>query len=311
MSSGRARSSSRGLRTTWSVPSAANYDRVRDTRFAAAGGTEQQVQAAWVKLADARPTVALPSADADAYVFLRYLGQVARAMKVRYPNLQLVFFSSRIYAGYASSELNPEPYAYESGFAVKGLIAAQIAGVDSLAFDSGAGVPQAPWLSWGPYLWADGLAARSDGLTWQCSDFVTDGTHPSASGRTKVADGLLAFFRADATTAPWYLAAPVGAPAPPTSNRASLGITPNPAASRVAIELVTASNEAWRVDVIDAAGRRVCELARGVGRGEKRSLMWDLRVGRGGRAPAGLYWVRLVTANRAVARRLVVIDPAP
>ena len=79
--------------------------------------------------------------------------------------------------------MNPEPYAYESGFAVKWMVANQIAG-DSLNFDPGQGPVEAPWLSWGPYLWADGMEPRSDGLAWPCEYFQSDGTHPNASAST-------------------------------------------------------------------------------------------------------------------------------
>ena len=57
----------------------------------------------------------------------------------------------------------------------------------------------APWIAWGPYLWADGLRGRSDGLVWACADFMEDGVHPSASGRDKVAKMLLDFLHTDPT----------------------------------------------------------------------------------------------------------------
>jgi hypothetical protein len=54
-------------------------------------------------------------------------------------------------------------------------------------------------------MWADGLTPRSDGLTWDCVDFQsTDGTHPSTSGRDKVAAMLQAFFRSDSVAGRWY-----------------------------------------------------------------------------------------------------------
>jgi hypothetical protein len=112
--------------STWDAPTLPNYDRVRDQVLAPAGLSEKQVQVVWVKEADPGPTVSLPSSSADAYALETYLGDIMRALKTRYPNVHLVFLSSRIYGGYATTTLNPEPYAYESGFAVKWLIQAQI-----------------------------------------------------------------------------------------------------------------------------------------------------------------------------------------
>jgi hypothetical protein len=143
------------------------------------------------------------------------MATLTQTLRSRFANLRLLYLSSRIYAGYASTALNPEPWAHESAFSVKWLIEAQIqqmagAGPDPLAGDldwSGA----APWLGWGPYLWADGLVPRSDGLVWTCSDFQSDGTHPAMTGEHKVGSMLLEFFLDSPFTAPWFRA---GAPIP-------------------------------------------------------------------------------------------------
>lgn len=194
---------------TWLTPDAPNYDQVRDTRLAPAGVTERQVQAVWLKVANPGPTVALPAAAADAYLLVSQIGSIVRTLRVRYPNLTLVFLSNRTYGGYATTSLNPEPYAYESGFAVKWVIAAQLVQKASGSVDSRAGDLDydgvAPWLGWGPDLWANGTTPRSDGFAWARTDFGNDGTHPSAAGVQKVGSLLLGFFKQSGFTRCWFL----------------------------------------------------------------------------------------------------------
>ncbi len=195
----------------WVNPTDANYDRVRDSALAPAGLSEKQVQAIWFKHATGGPTDSLPRASADAFLFERDLGRMLRAAKVRYPNLRLVFVTSRIYGGYTSSRLNPEPYAYEEGFSVKWLVEAQerqmAAGgtlVDPTAGDLNYADGTAPWVDWGPYLWANGTIPRSDGLVWPRNEFEPDGLHPSDAGEAKVAGFLLTHFLTAPTTRCWF-----------------------------------------------------------------------------------------------------------
>ncbi len=186
----------------------AQYWSTLDARLAAAGVTAAQVQAAWMKEADAQPRSPFPE---HARLLESEMKGVAQTLRSRFPNLRLLYLSSRTYGGYASTALNPEPYAYESGFSVKWLIEAQIRGDADLDFTAG----RAPWLSWGPYLWGDGTSPRDDGLVWNCADFGTDGTHPSDSGRAKVAAMLLNFLKSDSTARRWFVQAPVSPPPKP------------------------------------------------------------------------------------------------
>lgn len=197
--------------STWDSPTDSNYDRVRDLVLAPKGLSEAQVQILWIKAANANPTLSLPDVNADAYQLESSLGSILRAAKVRYPNLKQAFLSSRIYAGYATTTLNPEPYAYESGFSVKWAIEAQIRQIANGTIDPQTGNLNynggvAPWIAWGPYLWADGTTARSDGLSWVSSNFESDGTHPSSSGENKVGTLLLNFFKTSPHTSCWFLA---------------------------------------------------------------------------------------------------------
>lgn len=160
-----------------------------DRRIAAAGASPAQVQAVWLKQANAGPTEGWPAATDKLRDNLQKDIDLARQ---HYPNLRLVFLSSRIYAGYATSRLNPEPYAYESAFAVRQVIQKQAS--------------DGPVVLWGPYLWADGEKGRKgDDLKWTPADFGADGTHPSPAGQQKVAGLLLDFFTTAPYAQPWFV----------------------------------------------------------------------------------------------------------
>jgi hypothetical protein len=256
-----------------SVPAENQYDRVRDTVLTPAGLTEAQVEVIWMKNANPDPglrgfcsmtttadcpktttatncaaeVAALPSPQTtpekepptEACRYEWQTGQIIRAAKSRYPNLKQVFFSTRIYAGYAPKALNPEPYSYEYGFSGQWLVEAQIkqvnngGGVDPVAGDLDYTI--GAWTAWSSYLWANGTNPRSDGLIWcnaqagaPCNgeqDFEPDGTHPSSNnpghdGTTKIVSGqansqfkgLMGFFKTSPYTVSWFCASKTACP---------------------------------------------------------------------------------------------------
>lgn len=160
-----------------------------------------QVQVAWIKL------TRTGSGDfpEKAELIQSDLEQIVHNLYSAYPNVKIVYFSSRIYSYTYFIGLSPEPNAYEGGFAVKWLLEKQINGDPALNNDPARGDVTAPFLAWGPYLWANGEMARLDGLQWLPEDLTNDCTHPSASGRIKVANLLLDFLQTDSTSRSWFL----------------------------------------------------------------------------------------------------------
>jgi hypothetical protein len=211
------------------------------------GYSEKQVQAIFLKSSTAFPQCDLklqhcvqssPPSIPDAYVSEQYLGNILRYLKCcklgpygqpgnlpRYPNLKQVFVTGRIYGGYAKNPVvngveltvgcvHPEPFAYEESFGVQRLIVAQINRTPD-AYTGNVRYPEdAPWVDWGPYLWASGPnISSSTGLFWCGGQAIApclgsydfrhgdpidpqywgDFTHPSADGAKKVADQLVTF----------------------------------------------------------------------------------------------------------------------
>jgi hypothetical protein len=179
----------------WAAADAPTWQVTRE-RLAAAKVTPAQVQVAWVKLANKGPSGSLEEHGRKLERDTLALLQNARAL---FPNLRIAYLGSRTYGGYATTPLNPEPYAFESAFPVRWLISRQMRGDPALALE------HAPLLLWGPYLWADGTHGRKiDGLVWERGNFGADGVHPSESGLQKVADLLMNFLTTEPLAEPWF-----------------------------------------------------------------------------------------------------------
>lgn len=182
---------------SWANPRGRNPWEVLDKRLREAGVSAEQVQVAWVKQALPGPEQ-YGDFPKHAEVLKGHMVTMLDKLHQKFPNLRIAYLSSRIYAGYATTHLNPEPYAYESAFVVRGLIQDQIEGKP--------GAVKSPLLLWGPYLWADGEKGRkTDSLTWKPEDLGPDGTHPSSKGREKVAEMLLRFMKTDPTAKIWFV----------------------------------------------------------------------------------------------------------
>jgi PKD domain len=175
--------------STWADPASAAWQHVNSVlqgNYAA-----DQVQAIWMKQVHLK-TAPFPE---EVELFAADLESTVRIAATRFPNLRLVYVSSRSRAGADTRRGPGEPQAYETAFGVRRLIERQ---------QNGSPGTRGPWVAWGPYLWANAVP-RSDGLSWVCADLEPDLIHPSESGSLKVARQLMAFFMTDPTAAPWFL----------------------------------------------------------------------------------------------------------
>lgn len=296
----------------WESPQNPNYDRVRETWLTPLGLSEQQMQVVWIKVVNPRPTQSLPSRNADAYELERRLGNIVRALKVRYPNIKQVFLSSRVYGGYAETKVNPEPYAYETAFAVKWLIEAQIEQMNGGPVDEHAGNldydSAAPWLAWGAYMWAAGTSPRSDGLIWKRSDFQSDGIHPSYGAEKQVGSLLLTFFKSSPYSRGWFLKSgigdptPIGRPEAPQVDDVLLENYPDPFGATTTFRYSLPQQAHVRLVLFDAAGRRVALL---IDRRQPAGLhesAFDAA-----RLPSGIYFSRLEAGDVVRVDRVTVV----
>jgi hypothetical protein len=196
---------SRAAAELLSNPDNGHWNEIINSLLPAAGVSANQVVAVWLMAIDSPPSGTFSASTTQLQGELETIAQI---LLQKFPNLLLTYISSRYYAGYSNGirATDPEPYSYEQAFAVKNVIQDQLDGLPSLNYNPALGPVEAPWLSWGPYTWANGLLPRSDGLVWTCQDLRSDGIHPVLPGSEKESNLLMNFFRTDVTTVPWFLA---------------------------------------------------------------------------------------------------------
>ena len=133
--------------TQWTNPGAATWSTVQQ-RLSSAGVNENQVQALWLKQALAGP-INYGLFPGHAQALRNDLAMILRIAKSKYPNLRLAYLScrTRCYTS-VSNALNPEPFAFETGFADKWVIEEQIQGASGLNYDAANGPVVAPWMAW-------------------------------------------------------------------------------------------------------------------------------------------------------------------
>ena len=173
-----------------------------DSRVKMAGLTNEQVQVVWMQEDDLRnQSSAFPD---RAEMLANEFVYAAQQLKIRYPNLKLLYFTGRHTTAYMPADAkdkHKEPRAYLNGWATKWLIEAQIEGIPELTY-KGEDV-KVPLMLWGPYFWTQGEKPREDGYTFTRDMVTADGVHPNAEGEVKVANDIISFWRKDPVSAVW------------------------------------------------------------------------------------------------------------
>ena len=107
-------------------------------------------------------------------------------MHTLFPKLTMVYWSGRIYAGYSNgvAKIDPEPYAYESSFAVKNAINDQLNGASNLCDGNGCSTDKRSLDVLGTVLLGQRPARPQRRLRLDVPGSLVqkDGTHPTTSG---------------------------------------------------------------------------------------------------------------------------------
>ncbi len=274
-----------------------NFWNTVDARLSSEGVTANQVQVIWFKEAN-KANLTPPVQDYHDSLVVQ-IKRIMNEIKTRFPNVKLCYLASRISARYASTALNPEPYAYMTGWAVKKVIEDQINGDAQLAY-SGSGA-KSPWLSWGIYMWSDGDTPQmtNSNIFFTCTDYQNDGTHPSTAGEQKIGGLLLDFFSTDSTATPWFIANGCNTTGIEKQNlENSLHIYPNPFCLTTTLQVNEDLKNATLI-VYNSFGQQVKQI---------KNISGQTVTFHRENLVSGLYFIQLTQDNKVISSNNLVIS---
>ncbi|MEZ5013679.1 MAG: T9SS type A sorting domain-containing protein [Chitinophagales bacterium] len=249
------------------------WEYLADTLMQANDISAEQVQIGWIKSASKDDTINIFPLQADS-IYSKYIRAI-NELKKNFPNLKILYINSHAYGGYAgdmsdNADIAGEPAAYFGGFSVKWVIEDQLNGSSDLKYLGK--YAKSPWLSWGPYYWADGINPReTDGLTWECDEFDPEGGgfHLSDSGKMKEAQMMIDLLVNSNAASKWFLNGPTWSSCDPDMRHIStdpdvydfytdeLSVFPSPNHGDFHVAFRNVSPENVQLKIMDMQGRLI------------------------------------------------------
>ncbi|MFI5173034.1 MAG: T9SS type A sorting domain-containing protein [Chitinophagales bacterium] len=286
------------------------WEEIDSVKLIPFGITREQIQIGWMMNGSRIDSNYEMPLQADS-IKAKYI-ETFQALKANYPNLQILYLSPPYYSGYADPfdenyAVNQEPCAYHAGFATKWAIEDQMMGSPALKYKNPGAM--APFLSWGPHIWADGLRANEwDGLAWDCGRYKPDGAgiHLNDSGKEFLGHIIYDFFLNDTIAGFWYNDAAKWASCVPSERKENeiplseneLMIYPNPNSGNFYIATDLLLKDDYTLNIINQFGQIMYSETNIVSSEKYISIETDL--------PAGIYFVQLMMQDKIMAKEFVV-----
>ncbi|MBK8344030.1 MAG: T9SS type A sorting domain-containing protein [Bacteroidetes bacterium] len=281
------------------------------------GYTPEQVQIGWMYFNAKGLTV--PPVFPDKALETKELDiEFINKAKEYFPNLKIVYWSSRHFGGYADTTIVEyyslaEPTSYQNSWTVKWLIEAQINGADPRLQYKGAN-PKAPYIMWGPNFWCDGDIRRMyDDQKYVCnlSFDPDDGYHLSDQQDSKDALDILDVmyygevgkqFAKNSPTwsscVPWLdTLAGLRKPEEVTEIFGNMKISPNPGHDEFYISLPNETSAAY-ITIYNELGIVVDEFI------HEENFSTEVLIDMSGK-PTGMYFAKVMMENKITTLRFI------